>query len=161
MMGLCVWDRWAETQETVTGALCCISLGTDGVPLDLPPFQHHCRLCMCQEMVEDEQRRGRTFRLEHLVQGILELPRASKACSDEQSWAGSDGRTLMSCPPVGKPGKSPGKASDHKLGGLPRGCSWSLDLAGPPCPERHGRRSCRTPAPPPTHPPQSQLVTWI
>lgn len=54
--------------------------------MDLPPFQCHCRLCMCQEMEEDEQRRGRAFQLEHLVQGILELPRASKACSEEQSW---------------------------------------------------------------------------
>ena len=36
--------------------------------------------------MEDEQGRGKTFWLEHLVQGILELPRASKACSEEQSW---------------------------------------------------------------------------
>ena len=138
----------------VTGALCCISLGTDGAPLDLPPSQRHCRLCTCQEVVEDEQWRGRTFRLEHLVQGILELPRASRACSEEQSWAGSDGCALTPCPPVGEPGKSPGKASDHELRGLPWGCSWSRDLAGAPCPERHGRRSCRTL--PPTHPPTTE-----
>lgn len=80
--------------------------------------------------------------------GILELPRASRVCS-EGRWMHTGRPALL----LVSQANHQGEASDHELRGLPWGCSWSRDLAGAPCPERHGRRSCRTlpPPHPPTH----------